>query len=409
MKKFFTFILAVLFAVPVFAGTVSDINKTAYINHIDEMQALRRQILKLTVKEDKTPQEEAALKRLSEVFEEKSQNWQNYLERVADKGTEAELPTPVIKKPSRHHMGDMNAERMECEMKAKMGEMGMPKKTGHKHVCVTCGKDFATIRKERKAKKAAKMHMHCMPMMKPCMCNMPKGAPMPPMMPPAPNCKDGKPMMPPCGKDFKAPKACDKCKELNAGKICDKCKGMKLDICDDCKGVKAPNFCDKCKANMTSPVPPMPLMPPMRPCVCNMPKGAHMHPMMPPAHFCKDGKGFDHKAICGKCCGDECGKCCKDDCKACCGKKAMEAMKKAAHKMACMSCCKDECAKCCKDNCKDCCDKKAMKGCKEGKVCCDKAMKGCKDCKEGKACKADKACKKYADPNMAKENCCKAK
>ena len=50
-----------------------------------------------------------------------------------------------------------------------------------------------------------------------------------------------------------------------------------------------------------------------------------------------------------------------------------------------------------------------MKGCKEGKVCCDKAMKGCKDCKEGKACKADKACKKYADPNMAKENCCKAK
>ncbi len=408
MKKFFTFVLTMLIAVPVFAaGSVSDINKDAYIKHIDDMQNLRKKILALTVKSNKTAQDEATLQKLTEVFESKANNWQSYLERVADEGSDAKLPAPLAKPEHRHNRH--NEERMQGEMRAKMGEMCMPKKHGHKHVCATCGKDFSTIRKEHRAKKDAKMHKHCMPMMKPCMCNMPKGAHMPPMMPPAPNCKDGKPMMPPpapCCKDGKpmmpppapncrAPKACEKCKELNAGKICDKCKGMKLDICDDCKGVKAPNFCDKCKANMTRPVPPMPLMPPMKPCVCNMPKGAHMPPMMPPAPFCKEGKGFDHKAICGKCCGDECGKCCKDDCKACCGKKAMEAMKKAAHKMACMACCKDDCAKCCKDNCKDCCDKKAMKG--------------CKDSKEGKACKADKACKKYTDPNMAKANCCKAK
>ncbi len=93
MKKVITIILALCFITPVFAGTVGDIDGQAWMQHTNEMQGLRKGILSLVTKENRTDRDDKMLGQLVKKFDEKHMAWENYLRDVAENGKDAVPPT----------------------------------------------------------------------------------------------------------------------------------------------------------------------------------------------------------------------------------------------------------------------------------------------------------------------------
>jgi hypothetical protein len=95
MKRILLVILALCFMVPAYAGTVGDIDGQAWIKHTNEMQGLRKGILSLVTKENRTPQDTKRLEVLTQAFEAKHLAWESYLKDVAENGKDAVPPTTM--------------------------------------------------------------------------------------------------------------------------------------------------------------------------------------------------------------------------------------------------------------------------------------------------------------------------
>lgn len=83
MKKFFAILLGLVIAVPAMAANVNDINRQAYLHHLKEMNGMRKGIVKLLSKSDRTAEEQKMLDELSAKFDEKQAGWDSYLNAVA--------------------------------------------------------------------------------------------------------------------------------------------------------------------------------------------------------------------------------------------------------------------------------------------------------------------------------------
>jgi hypothetical protein len=218
MKRTLLVILALCFITPLFAGTVGDIDAQAWMQHTNEMQGLRKGILSLITKENRTPQDSKRLELLTQTFEAKHLAWENYLKDVAENGKAAVPPTATRaykdgykgKVYTHKKLGNVKVARYghDCS-KAKAYKV---KKAcdGHKIVKKACGKQNAC--KKQAMKKGCENHG------KKCDGN-------------CENCKNH-------GK--KCDGNCENCK--NHGKKCD-------GNCENCKnhGKKCDGNCENCK------------------------------------------------------------------------------------------------------------------------------------------------------------------
>ena len=97
MKKFFAILLGLVIAVPAMAANVNDINRQAYLHHLKEMNGMRKGIVKLLSKSDRTAEEQKMLDELSAKFDEKQAGWDSYLNAVASDDEEGRAVVEQIR------------------------------------------------------------------------------------------------------------------------------------------------------------------------------------------------------------------------------------------------------------------------------------------------------------------------
>ncbi len=124
MKKVLGILLGLCVAAPVMAASVSDINKDAYMHHIKEMGMMRKHILGLMNKENKTAEDLAKYDDLMAKFDAKRVEWDEYLKAVADDDEEgrAKVEKKFENGQRRHHRkfnkchkpGEKCCEGKEC-------------------------------------------------------------------------------------------------------------------------------------------------------------------------------------------------------------------------------------------------------------------------------------------------------
>ena len=89
MKKILGILLGLCFVIPaVMAAEVSDINKAAWLSHLKEMNIMRRQIVELSNKENKTAEDMESYDKLMRKFEAKQIAWDEYITAVANDDAE---------------------------------------------------------------------------------------------------------------------------------------------------------------------------------------------------------------------------------------------------------------------------------------------------------------------------------
>ncbi len=89
MKKILGILLGLCFVIPaVMAADVSDINKAAWLSHLKEMNIMRRQIVELSNKENKTAEDLESYDKLMRKFEAKQIAWDEYITAVANDDAE---------------------------------------------------------------------------------------------------------------------------------------------------------------------------------------------------------------------------------------------------------------------------------------------------------------------------------
>ncbi len=203
MKKILGVILGLFFVIPaVMAADVSDINKGAWLHHIKEMNIMRRQIIELNNKGNKTEEEIAAYNQVMAKFQAKQIEWDEYITAVANDDEEGRAKVENNFKKERHFRRDHRGHR--CNKAEKCGK---------------CPKNFKKMCECCKCEKCQCRDCEC------CKCG---------------NCE--------CKKVAKCHKPCQKAEKC--GK-CDKpcCKAPKCDKAEKCgkcdKPCCKPNKCDK--------------------------------------------------------------------------------------------------------------------------------------------------------------------
>ena len=89
VKKLLGFILGFCLIIPaLMAAEVSDINKRAWLSHIKEMSIMRKQIVELARKANKTSEDKAVYNDLMAKFEAKQIAWDQYITAVANDDAE---------------------------------------------------------------------------------------------------------------------------------------------------------------------------------------------------------------------------------------------------------------------------------------------------------------------------------
>jgi hypothetical protein len=89
VKKLLGLVLGFCLIIPaVMAADVSDINKDAWLSHLRGMSNLRKQIVELSQKENKTAEDVANYNELMEKFETKQVEWDEYIAAVANDNEE---------------------------------------------------------------------------------------------------------------------------------------------------------------------------------------------------------------------------------------------------------------------------------------------------------------------------------
>ena len=78
MKKFFAILLGLVIAVPAMAANVNDINRQAYLHHLKEMNGMRKGIVKLLSKSDRTAEEQKFFDSVKDVKSLSSEDQKKY-------------------------------------------------------------------------------------------------------------------------------------------------------------------------------------------------------------------------------------------------------------------------------------------------------------------------------------------
>ena len=199
-------ISALCFVIPaVMAADVSDINKRAWLSHIKEMNIMRRQIIELNNKENKTAGDIAAYNNLMANFDAKQAAWDEYIAAVANDDEEGRA------KVENNFSGERKHHRFhkehKCHKEEKCGECPKAKKC-EKHFKKDCeGCKCCKCEKCECCKKAAKCEKKCMKAEKCGEC------------PKAQKCEKKCMKAEKCGKCEKA----DKCKESHKCHKANKC------------------------------------------------------------------------------------------------------------------------------------------------------------------------------------------
>ncbi|MBP5469017.1 MAG: hypothetical protein J6Z11_07195 [Candidatus Riflebacteria bacterium] len=121
MKKIIAILLGLCFVIPaVMAAEVSDINKRAWLSHIKEMNDMRRQIIELNNKENKTAEDMAAYNDLMVKFDAKQAAWDEYIAAVANDDEEGRAKVENNFKGERHHPRFHKDHK--CHKEEKCGE-----------------------------------------------------------------------------------------------------------------------------------------------------------------------------------------------------------------------------------------------------------------------------------------------
>lgn len=230
MKKIIAILLGLCFVIPaVMAAEVSDINKRAWLSHIKEMNVMRRQIIELNNKENKTAEDLAAYNDLMAKFDAKQAAWDEYIAAVANDDEEGRAKVENKFQGERHHPRFHKGHK--CHKEEKCGECPKAQKC-EKPCCKKaekCEKKCMKADKCGKCPKAEKCEKKCVKEEKCGEC--PKSHKHP--------------------KDFK--KLCECCKCAKCGCIdCDCCKCEKCDCrkahkchksekCGDCREHRNPN------------------------------------------------------------------------------------------------------------------------------------------------------------------------
>lgn len=215
MKKILGVLLGLCFVIPaVMAADVSDINKRAWLSHIKEMNIMRRQIIELNNKENKTAEDIAAYNNLMANFDAKQAAWDEYIAAVANDDEEGRAKVENNFKGERKH--HRFHKEHKCHKEEKCGECPKAKKC-EKH--------------------CPKAHKHPKHFMKDCDCCKCEGC----------NCKDCKCCKcEKCECGRKAPKCEKKCMKAEKCEKMEKChKAKKCEKANNCCGNKCCGKCEK--------------------------------------------------------------------------------------------------------------------------------------------------------------------
>ena len=156
MKKLLGLILGLFIVAPVMGAGVSEINKDAYLHHIKSMNCMRKQIIQLMNKENKTAEEQALYEELSAKFTAKQSSFDDYLTAIANDDAEG-----IAKEENKFNTG--KCPKVKCEKKCE--KPCYPKAKCEKK----CKKHSSKAKCEKKCEKPCCPKAKCeKPCKKPC-------------------------------------------------------------------------------------------------------------------------------------------------------------------------------------------------------------------------------------------------